>query len=598
MATLPSTISRLTLLRGVPFSNDYQHTRYFETREEQLAYFSSKPVLYSTLESNIIQAEGKTSIKVDMRIDDIRRANYLMFQNKDYSVRWFYAFITKLEYVNERVTIVHFELDVYQTWCKDYEIKPSYVVREHCKLWNSDGTPVINTQDEFLDYGKEYDVISAYKHKLNNGLKWLVIVSKSLLHGAEDNKYISSTIGIPQPLTYYVIPFEIGSNRSPNIKFEPNSTDYPVTPIDQVLTSLYDNERAVNNVVSLYISDDIGINATIERTSGFPSSVTIPRGTGANVETIPKSSGSIDLQILHISKASQFDIRQEVLLADKFSGLNTSKETKLMMYPYSLTTIDDFRGNRMDIKNEYVKGTPLSLLVRGSLGTANKVAYGVKGYNQTSNIEYAQDMYLYMENALIDNNSNELPILTEHLASYLQGNRNSIQNQKDGAILNGITSMARSGVQTGMGLTPRGSTLGAIDGIQSAGDMIVQLQGIQAKQDDIANIPPQMNKMGSNVTFDYGNQYDGLWVIKKQIKPEYRKKLEDFFNMFGYKLNEVKIPNIKTRQNWNFVQTKGVNIIGEFNANDLNEIKALYNNGITFWHTDDIGNYNLTNEVR
>src|SRR5699024_8175918 len=90
------------------------------------------------------------------------------------------------------------------------------------------------------------------------------------------------------------------------------------------------------------------------------------------------------------------------------------------------------------------------------------------------------------------------------------------------------------------------------DIVQGAGDTVLELQAIQSKQQDIANIPPQIAKQGSNVAYDYGNGYQGLYILRKQIKPEYRRILCDFFKMFGYKTNEVKIPNFHTRQNWNY----------------------------------------------
>jgi hypothetical protein len=133
--------------------------------------------------------------------------------------------------------------------------------------------------------------------------------------------------------------------------------------------------------------------------------------------------------------------------------------------------------------------------------------------------------------------------------------------------------------------------------VQGAGNSVLQMQALQAKQKDIDNIPPSIAKMGSNTAYDFGNGYRGIYVIKKQIKDEYIKKLEDFFNMFGYKLNEVKIPNFHTRQNWNYVQTANCNITGNMNNEDLQELKQIFDNGITLWHTDDIGNYSLSNGV-
>jgi hypothetical protein len=161
------------------------------------------------------------------------------------------------------------------------------------------------------------------------------------------------------------------------------------------------------------------------------------------------------------------------------------------------------------------------------------------------------------------------------------------------------------GAVGGSALGPMGTVAGAVSGamggitstVQGAGNAVLQMQGIQAKQKDINNVPPSISKMGGNTAYATGNGYNGLYIIKKQIKPEYRKKLSDFFNMFGYKVNEVKTPNFHTRQSWNYVQTSNCMITGNFNNDDLNELKAIFDNGITLWHTNDVGNYSLGNEV-
>jgi hypothetical protein len=158
-----------------------------------------------------------------------------------------------------------------------------------------------------------------------------------------------------------------------------------------------------------------------------------------------------------------------------------------------------------------------------------------------------------------------------------------------GSSIGAIASMA-SGSATGIASSITG-------GIQGAGNSVLQMQAMNAKQEDIKNTPPSIYNMGGNPNFDFGNGYTGLWVLKKEITSEYRKKLSDFFNMFGYKVNEVKLPNTHTRANWNYVQTKGIVLIGSINNQDLQELKDVFDNGITLWHTDDIGNYALDNGV-
>ena len=54
--------------------------------------------------------------------------------------------------------------------------------------------------------------------------------------------------------------------------------------------------------------------------------------------------------------------------------------------------------------------------------------------------------------------------------------------------------------------------------------------------------------------------------------------------MFGYQVNSLKVPNITGRSNWNYVRCAQANIIGDVPQDDMNEIKKLFNTGITFWH--------------
>ena len=55
----------------------------------------------------------------------------MMFRNTSYGSKWFYAFITGVEYLNDNACYITFVLDVIQTWWFDFTIRDSMVVREH-----------------------------------------------------------------------------------------------------------------------------------------------------------------------------------------------------------------------------------------------------------------------------------------------------------------------------------------------------------------------------------------------------------------------------------------------------------------------------------
>lgn len=589
MATVPLSGSNIRLLSGVPFSNDYKNTRWFDTQSLQTTYFNNRTVVHAISQANFQRIEGQHFISVNKSIDDLWGVNYLMFQNTSYNSKWFYAFVTKIEYVQKNTTYVHFQIDVLQTWKFEMNFKPSFVIREHCKLWNSDGTPVINTVDEGLNYGSEYDTTFVQNYQPNGGYKWLVIVTKNPIHTGVPQEITPTVIGVPQPLTVYLLPFK-DDDTIPNIFLEKLNVGVMLSKPSEVLTNIYKGVSAVNNVVSLYITDYTGIPTIYS--GGL---ITFPTNSN-DIEPAQIPNGSDYFNCLYVKKVLDFDTLTQPF-GDKYSGYNPVKESKLLMYPYCNTILDDFKGNRVVFKNEYINNSQLEVIVKGSLGTSNKTSYGIKDYNFNAN---GLKDELSDEYALINSEPNDVPIITDMLSAYLQGNRNSLAVQKASINFNGMTDAIGGGIGAiASGMT--GNGVGVASGItgvvQGAGNTVLQLQGLEAKKQDIANTPPNITKQGSNTSYTIGNNYNGVYVIKKQIKSEYIKKLENFFKMFGYKVNEVKTPNFHTRQNWNYIQTSSCNITGNFNNSDLNELKSVFDNGITLWHTDNVCDYSLENEV-
>jgi hypothetical protein len=609
MATVPLSGTNIRLLSGVPFSNDYKHTRWFDTQTAQEDYFLGKTVVHSISQNTFQKIEGKNFIACNTNIDSLWGTNYIMFQNTSYNTKWFYAFVTKLEYKNPGTTYVHFEIDVLQTWMFSMTFKPSYVVREHCQLWNTDGSPVINTVDEGLNYGSNYETVNVINWKPYNNVLFLVIVTKSLMH----KKVITDPItnadktlnpgdfypninSAPQPLCYYVHPFKLDGSL-PTCWDENDENIILSNPTD-VLRAMYEMDSAINNVVSIYITDYMGFNLDVDSSGSirFPSSNFVQVGV---MYEVAGSNEDHYLNTLFVNNINQYQPKA-VTYTNKYADYRTVKESKLLMFPYTTLLLDDLKGNRQTLKNEYIKGDDLIINVRGSLGTSNKTSYSIDNYQVKDNIEPADLFLSNLENAVLNNNPNDLPILTDMLGAFLQGNRNSIQNQLNSTIFSGYMN-TMSGVISGASSAVTGNAQGVVSsGMGIVGGMAntyFQTQGMIAKQQDINNTPPSLSKMGSNTYFDYGHNLSGLYLIKRQITPEYQKKLEDFFNIFGYKKNEVKLPNFHTRQNWNYIQTAGCVITGNFNNEDLQELKNVFDSGITLWHTDDIGNYALGNEV-
>lgn len=119
----------VVLLRDCPLDNTYDHTIYFSNATDQYNYFYSLRK-YTLLDQSYTRV-NRGYIRVSKKSDDLYDCNYMMFQNKAYGNKWFYAFITSVEYVNNEVCEVRFEIDEMQTWHFDYTLKECFVEREH-----------------------------------------------------------------------------------------------------------------------------------------------------------------------------------------------------------------------------------------------------------------------------------------------------------------------------------------------------------------------------------------------------------------------------------------------------------------------------------
>lgn len=115
---------------------------------------------------------------------------------------------------------------------------------------------------------------------------------------------------------------------------------------------------------------------------------------------------------------------------------------------------------------------------------------------------------------------------------------------------------------------------------------------------DIVQSATPMNGRGAAGQYNLQHNKVGFYFIKWGITAQNAKCIDDFFDMYGYAVNRVKVPNEVSRESWNYVKTNNVIINGSMPVQDTTVIKAMYNRGVRFWHTADVGNYSLSNDIK
>lgn len=139
----------IKILHNVPLDDTYEHTIYFADSSAQSSYFSG--LAKYTFEEQSYQRVKRGYIRVAKNAESLYDCNYLMFQNSAFGSKWFYAFIKSVEYINNGVSEIEFEIDVMQTWFFDYELEQCFVEREHSSTDNI-GDNIVPENLELGDY--------------------------------------------------------------------------------------------------------------------------------------------------------------------------------------------------------------------------------------------------------------------------------------------------------------------------------------------------------------------------------------------------------------------------------------------------------------
>jgi hypothetical protein len=160
-----------------------------------------------------------------------------------------------------------------------------------------------------------------------------------------------------------------------------------------------------------------------------------------------------------------------------------------------------------------------------------------------------------------------------------QGANLAIQTgvQVGNAILAGTTGTGIGGAKAG--------AAGVAGGLVGTGLNVLSTVANTMQQIREASLVPDQargNVNSGDVNFSIGKS--GYTLYSMTIKAEYARQIDDFMTMFGYKTNRDKVPNITARANWNYVKTSRCYIQADIPQEDLQEIKNMFDNGITIWH--------------
>lgn len=537
--------SSTIFLCNVPIDSTYKNQIYFATKATQEGYFMGKVVKqltnYLTVRKTLPDGSIQSSVKVDMNIDALQSlpCNYMCYRNEHHGTKMFYAFITKMIYVNEGTTELVFETDVFQTWFFDVEIKPSFVVREH-SVTDAFGANITPEKFNFQDY--VYEVA-----KVDSTLdEWGYLVATTEQRGADGSRGKSMS-GIYQGLYFYYYHNDNNLNAF----------------LDEI------EEEGGDCVVFIAVIPKFCVSAnTIGATDSDRAN-----GEGWLYYSGEPATKEIQFYFGALSNAL-------------FNGYKP-KNNKLLTNPFVNLVVTNHNGEEAVYNIEdfdYGNGW----------GTTNTKNIFFKMYGDVSASPSITLVPLQYK-GLAENYDCGISISgfpqcafnTDTFKLWLAKNQYGIAMDTVGNI-----GQIVAGVATAVGTGGAGTALGV-------GQAVSGVQGIMGTMNSVyqASKEPNKSHAGSaknNLLTAIGkNKFEFYW---RRIKKEYAKTVDDFFTMYGYQTNLVKEPNLSSRPYFNYVQTIDVNIVGGIPSDDMERLKAVFNSGVTLWRSHaTVGDYSVDN---
>jgi hypothetical protein len=534
--------SRVILSKNIKMDREYVNVLSYS--ESKIVTLCLQNIVKESSNFSFIRANK--SIQVPFSYGECLQANYIAFQNPDYSNKWFFAWIDEVIYKGDSNTEIKYTIDSWSTWFDKWTKKPCFIQREH----TNDDTVGTNTIPENLNIGQ------------------LIC----------DNVQNPTIIGAE---SFYW--FVIACNYNPS-----NETRYAGV-------GMY-GDYPQGNMWFAWLVNILEPAETINEISEWIFNIT-QDGQADNIQTIftlpyqAFSLSDVDSDTHLVSNGKGNKLNEDLIytksLIRNFSDY-IPKNKKLLTYPYSFIRVTNNLGSYNDYKIEDfhitdIDGNEVDEVVFNAIGVPCQGYSGKLRPKQYQGLLYNEDESIAL---------GKYPTLSwssDGFTNWLTQNAINLGISAFNTALSGATSIA-GGIATANPVTVAGGI----------GTVASNTAGI------IGSI--MQSSMGSNTARGNANAGDVSFsqnlirfrIMHMRPKKEFLLIIDDFFSRFGYATNRVKLPNITGRQNFNYVEIGQAEEIGygEVPSIFMNNINNACRRGVTIWHNhENLGNYNIENNI-
>lgn len=312
--------TKIILCKNLPFDNSYTDVILFDSETSRFSYFNSKSI--GTFTALSYQKTNTNQFKLEVPYANVFDVSYCLFNNPDFGNRWFYAFITSVEYLNNVTTVFTYEIDVMQTYFRKSNLEQCFVEREHT---NNDtvGSNIIKENIAMGDYIRD--------------------LSPATQDLGETNTFIQ----IGANALYSTFESRLRGKMKGNLY---DGFSY-IAPEENTVESIYETIRAFS------LSEGVGlINVISVLRAPFSRS-----NNGVNNGTL----------------------RYGKFVTGPLNGY-TPKNNKLYTYPYNFIRFWGTNGAEIQIRPEFVNGETIEISYSGVISSNSPFRFSVRDYDVTN----------------------------------------------------------------------------------------------------------------------------------------------------------------------------------------------------------------------